>query len=433
MSVVFDLIGLIVAFCLCYCIFLLREKLNFTFASVVALIIGIVLGLVFNGHTSYMAVLGTIYTKTISMMVIPLLGVSLIKSIYSMKSLTELKKIGAKSLFWLLFQTLLAAITGTVIALLSGIGKGENLSIVKDFKVEKIPNFTQVITDLFSNNLFSSMADGKVVPVVFFSIIVGISVVSLSDKQTKSMDTFKSFIDDCHKLVYHIIRFIIRFLPYSIIFLMADTVGTSDLEALKPLITIVLLTFIGCFFHMYVTGSLLIKFVAKKSPLTYFKNILPAQLMAFSSRSSSGTLPLYIECLTKKEKMSETIANFVGSLGTTVGMSGCAGIWPPLLTIYAMNSLGMEITLVQLVVLILLCPVMSLGTAGVPGGGIMLATAMFVTLGLPVEIISIFAGIDAFVDMARTPTNVTSSMIAATLVNASEQEAKVKAGSVTTV
>lgn len=370
MSVVFSLVALVVSLCLCYCIFLLREKFNFTFASVVALLIGVGVGLIFKGHTSYIAVLGTIYTRTISMMVIPLLGVSLIKSIYSMKSLTELKKIGAKSLFWLLFQTLLAAITGTVIALLSGIGKISHLSIVEGFKVEKIPVFTQVITDLFSNNLFSSMVEGKVIPVVFFAIIVGISVVALSDKNTSSMDTFKLFIDDCHQIIYHIIRFIIRFLPYSIVFLMADTIGTSDLAALKPLITIILLTFIGCFFHIYVTGSLLITFIAKKSPVTYFKNIMPAQLMAFSSRSSSGTLPLYVECLTKKEKMPENIANFVGSLGTTVGMSGCAGIWPPILAIYAMNSLGMEISFVQSLVIILLCPVISLGTAGVPGGGI---------------------------------------------------------------
>jgi len=421
MNIIFNLVGLFVSLVFCYVIYLLREKFNFTFASVIALFIGIVLGLLFKGHTVYMSVLGTIYTKTISMMVIPLLGVSLIKSIYAMKSLTELKKIGAKALFWLLFQTLLAAITGTVIALLSGIGKGSHLSIVNGFKVDQIPSFTQVITDLFSNNLFSSMAEGKVLPVVFFAIMIGISVVVLSENHGESMTAFKGFIDDCHQIIYHIIRFIIHFLPYSIIFLLADTVGTSDLTALKPLLTIILLTFIGCFFHIYVTGSLLLKLISKKSPRSYFKNILPAQLMAFSSRSSSGTIPLYVECLTKKEGVSESIANFVASLGTTVGMSGCAGIWPPLLSIYAMHSLGMDVTFVQIIVLIILCPIISLGTAGVPGGGIMLATAMFVTLGLPVEIVSIFAGIDAFVDMARTTTNVTSSMIAATLVTSSEQ------------
>lgn len=425
MNITMNLATLLVSLIACYFIYVLNRKTNFTFTSVVALIVGIIIGLVFKGSTSYVAVLGTIYTRVISMMVIPLLMVSLIKSIYSMQSLKQLKKIGSKSLFWLLFQTFLAAIVGAALAVGSGIGKGSHLSVVNGFKAEKIPHFTEVITDFFSDNLFTSMAEGKVIPIVFFSIIVGIAVVALSSKRPGSMKTFKSFIDDCHDIVYQIIRVIIKFLPYSIIFLMADTIGTSDAKALMPLVTIIVLAFVGCFSHMYVTDSLLLKFVAKRSPVQYFKNIMPAQLMAFSSRSSSGTLPLYVECLTKKEGVSENIANFVGPLGTTVGMSGCAGIWPPLLSIYAMNSLGMNVSFLQIAVIVLLCPVVSLGTAGVPGGGIMLATAMFVTLGLPVELVSIFAGIDAFADMARTTTNVTSSMVAATLVNASENKVAV--------
>ncbi|GAF40884.1 hypothetical protein FC83_GL001500 [Agrilactobacillus composti DSM 18527 = JCM 14202] len=337
-----------------------------------------------------------------------------------MKSLSELKSIGGKSIFWLLFQTLLAAIVGMTIAVVSGIGQGSHLSIVAGFKAAKIPPFTQVITDLFSNNLFASMAEGKVIPVVFFAIIVGIAVVALSGKHEGAMVTFKKFIDDCHAIVYAIIRVVISLLPYSIICLMADTMGTSDLNALKPLVTIILLAFVGCFFHVFVTDSLLLRFVGKLSPIRFFKGVMPAQVMAFSSRSSSGTLPLYVTCVTKNVGVPENIANFVGSLGTTVGMSGCAGVWPPLLAVYAIHSMGGQVSLAQAIVIILLCPIISLGTAGVPGGGIMLATAMFVTLGPPVGLISIFAGIDAFVDMARTMTNVTSSMVASTLVAKSE-------------
>lgn len=425
-SVLWSLLTLAVSLVACYLIYLLKNKSNFTFASVVALLIGVVIGIAFKGHTDYIAVLGTIYTRVLSMMVIPLLLVSLIKSIYSMKTMTELKSIGAKSVFWLLFQTMLAAIVGMAMAVLSGIGKGGHLSIVDGYKPAEIPPFTQVLTDLFSDNLFKSMADGKVIPVVFFAIIVGIAVVALSSKDSKSMVTFKQFIDDSHKIVYKIISVIIKILPYSIIFLMADTVGTSDYKALTPLLTIIVLTFVGCFFHIYFTDTLLLKFVGKTSPVKFFKGIVPAQLMAFSSRSSTGTLPLYVECLTKKLHVPENIANFVGSLGTTMGMSGCAGIWPPLLSVYAIQSMGGHISLTQAIVIIVLCPIISFGTAGVPGGGIMLATAMFVTLGLPVQLISIFAGIDAFVDMARTTTNVTSSMVAAKLVAKSEEKRKAK-------
>lgn len=207
---------------------------------------------------------------------------------------------------------------------------------------------------------------------------------------------------------------------------MADTMGTSEPKALLPLLWIIVLTFVGCLFHMAVTDSVLLKFVGHVSPLKFYHDVLPAQTMAFSTRSSAGTLPLYVECLTKKLGVSEEIANFVGSLGTAVGMSGCAGIWPPLLAIYTIHSMGGNISVTQAIIIIILCPIISFGTAGVPGGGIMLATAMFVVLGLPVGLISIFAGIDSFADMARTTTNVTSSMVASTLVSQSEKRASTK-------
>ena len=130
--------------------------------------------------------------------------------------------------------------------------------------------------------------------------------------------------------------------------------------------------------------------------------------------------------MTKKLGVSEEIANFVGSLGTAVGMSGCAGIWPPLLAIYTIHSMGGNIIVTQAIIIIILRPIISFGTAGVPGGGIMLATAMFVVLGLSVGLISIFAGIDSFADMTRTTTNVTSSMVASTLVSQSEKRASAK-------
>lgn len=316
---------------------------------------------------------------------------------------------------------------GTVLALCTNLGKGAHLSIVNGVKVGKVPPFTQVITDLFSENIFQAMAKGQVIPVVFFAIIVGMAVVAITEKRGgDALHYFKGFIDDCHDIVYKLIAVIISFLPYSIIFLMADTMGTSDPKALLPLLWIIVLTFVGCFFHLAVTDSLLLKFAGHLSPVKFYHDVLPAQTMAFSTRSSAGTLPLYVECLTKKVGVSEEIANFVGSLGTAVGMSGCAGIWPPLLVIYTIHSMGGNISLTQAIIIIILCPIISFGTAGVPGGGIMLATAMFVVLGLPVGLISIFAGIDSFADMARTTTNVTSSMVAATLVSQSEKRATSK-------
>ena len=417
---VMNLVALVVGLCSFIGIKWLAKSKSFSFLTIVSLIIGIILGLIFKGQTEYFSVLGTIYVKVISMMVIPLLMVSLIRSISMMESLSALKSIGLKSFFWLLFQTLLAACVGLFLALITGVGKGTHLIAAADYTQKEVPGITQVITDLFSNNLFQSMAEGKVIPVVFFAIMVGIAIVAV-DGAGRNVKAFKEWIDSVYIIIYQIVKVLVKLLPYAIIPLIANTIAMSDSSVLKPLLLVIVLTFIGCFFHTFITGGILISVVAKMNPITYFKNIMPAQVMAFSSRSSSGTLPLYVECLTDNVGVSPTIANFVGSLGTTVGMAGCAGVWPVLLGVFAMNATTGSVSVSQAVMLVLLTPLVSLGTAGVPGGGILIATAMFLTMGLPVELVGIFAGIDAFVDMARTMTNVSSSMTAATLVAYSEE------------
>lgn len=401
--------------------FLQKSHKSFSLLTIISLMIGIILGFVFKGQTEYLSILGTIYVKVISMMVIPLLMVSLIRSISMMESLKALKSIGLKSFFWLLFQTLLAGMVALVLALVTGVGKGSKLMAAADYTQKEVPGFGQVITDLFSNNLFQSMAEGKVVPVVFFAIMVGIAVVAV-DSAGRNVTVFKEWIESLYIIIYQIVKVIIKLLPYAIIPLIADTIAMSDRSVLMPLVLVIVLTFVACFIHTFITGGILLALVAKINPLSYFKKIMPAQIMAFSSRSSSGTLPLYIECLTDRVGVSTTIANFVGSLGTSVGMAGCAGVWPVLLGVFAINATTGSVSMSQGLLLVLLTPLVSLGTAGVPGGGILIATAMFLTMGLPVEFVGIFAGIDAFVDMARTMTNVSSSMTAATLVAQSEKQ-----------
>lgn len=402
-------------------IYVLSKYKSFGFVSMVALLVGAVLGLLFKGHTNYFIVFGTVYIKTITMMVIPLLLVSLIRSINKMESLQALKSIGSKSFFWLLFQTILAAILAAALAMSVGLGKGSELTGAENYVQKAVPPITQVITDLFSNNLFNSMANGQVIPVVLFAIMVGIALVAVRTKG-RDVTIFVDFIEASYILVYQIVKVLIKLLPYAIIPLIANTLATSDSSVLKPLLMVIALTFIACFIHVFVTGSILLSVVGKMNPVQFFKNIMPAQIMAFTSRSSSGTLPLYIDCLTRRVGVSDSIANFVGSLGTGVGMAGCAGVWPVLLAVFALNATTGEVTMSQIVIIIALTPLVSLGTAGVPGGGILLATALFLTMGLPVEIVGIFAGIDAFVDMARTFANVSSSMISATLVAKSEHQ-----------
>lgn len=416
-----QILAVVVTFAVCFGLYTVRFKLSFALRAIMALGLGIVLGFIFKGRTEYIGMFGTIFTRTISMMVIPLLLFSLIRSISSMKSMVELRSIGFKSIFWLMFQTFLAAILGTALGYFSGLGRGSNLQIVADVEAKEIPTFSEIITDLFSKNVFNSMAEGKIVPIVIFAIFIGIAVVSISSKKDgKQLTTFKNFIEDGYEIVITIVGKIIEFLPYAIVCLMANTVSGSDAAILKPLVLIIVLTYIGCFIHVYCTGSVLLSTFGKTNPVKFFKSVFPAQVMAFSSTSSVGTLPINVKCLTENLNVRPSIANFVAPLSTTMGMSGCSGIWPSLLAVFALNIMGTPIGFEQIAMIVILCPLISVGTAGVPGGGIMLATALYLAMGLPVEYISIFVAIDSFVDMARTMTNVTCSMIASTIVDRSE-------------
>ncbi len=419
-DVVMKLLAFVVAMICVFILYKVRWKIHFSIRAIIALVVGIIIGYIFKGNTEYVGTVGGIFTKVISIMVIPLVMVSLIKSIYSMSSMNELRSIGVKGVFWLMFQTFLASAVAIFLAVSTKLGQGSSLSVVKGVEQKEVPGFSQVISDLFSNNLFQSMADGKILPVVIFSIFIGIAVVSISSSTDNKLEGFKGFIDDLYVIVIKIITKIVEFLPYAILCLMADTIANSDWSLLRSLVHVIVLAYIGCFFHVLVTESVLISIFAKVSPVRFFKAVFPAQVMAFTTTSSSATLPVAVKCTTENLGVRPTIANFVQSLSTSMGMAGCSGIWPSLLAVFAINMLNGGINPEQIVLILVLCPLISIGTAGVPGGGIMLSTALYLAMGLPVEYISIFVAIDSFVDMARTMTNVTGGMAATLMVDRSE-------------
>lgn len=419
MEILISLLALIVGLAVCVLLYFLSKKISFSLLTFIAMIFGVVIGIVFKNNVAYLNVIGSVYVKVISVMVIPLLMVSIIKCIFDMSSIKDLKSIGAKSVFWLLFQTLLAGIISLVLNVIFKVGVNANNSVVEGYETKIIPNISETIVNLFPSNIFQSMSSNHVIGCLIFSVIIGMAVVGLSQKKENDVESFKDLINSINKIIYYTIDNIIGFLPFAIVSLMAKTIAQSNknIEMIKSLITVIIVTFVACIIHTCLTGGILISVVGKLNPIKYFNKILPAQIIAFTTQSSIATLPVNIECLEKKVGVSNKIANFTAPLSTTLGMAGCAGVWPIVLAIFAINSLGIEFTITQYIILVLMTPIISLGTVGVPGGGMLTATALFIAVGLPVEVVAIFAGIDAFVDMARTTCNVSSGMTASTLVS----------------
>lgn len=395
---------------------------DFGLLTILGLGFGIIVGSVFKGHYLYLAALGTIYTNLIMAIVIPLLLFSIIASITNLGKSIKLKKISFKAILFLLLNTLLASMITLILALVSNVGNGINYQLASDYKAVEVPAFVDTLTNLFPSNLANSWVKGEVVPIVIFAIIVAVAYNKAASNDVKAVLPFKRFIDAGNRVMGEVVNFVISFTPYATLVLIARAVSKSAITDLLPLLSVLGLAYLLSIIQIFGVTSLLLRFIGKLKPLNFFKGIWPAGVVAFTSQSSIGTLPVTVRQLTKQLGVNEDVASFVASLGANIGMPGCAGIWPVLLAVFAINVLKIDYSIGQYVFLIILAVVVSIGTVGVPGTATIAATALFATAGLPIEIIVLLAPISSIVDMARTATNVIGAASATVLVAQSENE-----------
>ena len=407
--------------------YLKKNNVDFSFLTLIGLGLGVVVGLIFKGNLEYVSPIGTIYINIITVIVAPLIIFSILSSITSLNNIAKLKTIGLRAIFWLLLGTLVAIILALGFGLLFGVGKNLNINldnIDTSSLNKKLVPFTQVIINFFPSNIITDIQNNRIVPIIISSIVLALAYVIISNKNEERVLPFKKFADATKELLYQAVDFIVGLTPYAVMALVANAVSkAANAEStILPMIFLLGVTFLLCILHTYLWNGILISFVAKLNPIKFFKKIAGAQATAFTTQSSVGTLPVTINNLTKKVGVSDEVANFVAPLGTTIGMPGCAGIWPVLLSVFAINALHINYSIGQYLTLIVLALVVSLGTAGVPGTATITATAVFTAAGLPVAIIILLLPISTIADMARTATNVTTAAVAATIVAKEEKQ-----------
>lgn len=422
MSVDFlDLGALALAFAFFALLYYLHKKhVDFGIRTILAVGLGLIVGLVFKGHHTYVAAIGTIYTHVISAAVIPLLVFSIISSITNLGNSVRLKKIGLKTVFFLVLNTFFASLITLLAGVATNIGHGINYELATDYTAKEVPTFVDTVISLFPQNLASHWANGEVVPIVVFALLVAVSYNKAAAKKPEEVAPFKKFIDAGDVVMGRVVSTVISFTPYAVLSLIARAVSRSNPADLLPLLSVLVLAYILCAVQSFVVEGLLIQFVGHLSAARFFKGIWPAATVAFTSQSSVGTIPVTVNQLTQKLGVNEDVASFGASLGANLGMPGCAGVWPTLLAVFTIHLLGIEYTPVQYAFLVVLAVVVSIGTVGVPGTATITATALFAAAGLPVEAIVLLSPISSIVDMARTATNVIGAAAATTLVAASE-------------
>ncbi len=402
-----------------------KKEVSFTGIILGALAAGVVIGIIFSGHTSWVMPIGKIYVSTLNAIVSPLIIVSILSSITSLGSMKQLKGIGLRSILWLLMTTLLAILLSMGLGLTFGVGRNSYLSLegidAQNFQSKVVP-FTQVLIGFFPRNVISDIAEENTIPMILFAVLIAVSYIMAANENHEKVEIFKKFIEAVKEIIFKAVDFIISLTPYAVLTLIATATGNGISRAgiIWSLLVLLIVSFIAFAFDMWVINAVLVKVFAKLSPFRFFRKILPAQIVGFSTQSSAGTLPISTEILVDKIGIAPKVANFTAPLGTTIGMPGCAGIWPVLIAIYGINGLGIHYGIKDYILLAVVSLFVSLGTAGVPGTATITTASVLTAMGLPLELIVLSIPISAIADTGRTATNITGAMVAAAIVGRKE-------------
>ncbi|EOU1828793.1 dicarboxylate/amino acid:cation symporter [Clostridium perfringens] len=410
-----------------YAIYKIRKITNkFSFATLIALTLGVVLGIIFKENILFLDTVGKAYMSLIKMIVVPLVVTSLITSIVRLENLDTLKSIGLKTFTVLLGTTGAAALIGIIVASSLNLGQGLRFIGAENFKAREIPGFSKVLIDMLPSNPLAAIVENKIIPIVIFSMFIAIALVIEDNTNKEKAKPFKDFILSAYDIVLRITKMVLRIIPYGVFALIATAAAKNGMDTLMSLIWVILAVYIAAFLQFLFVYTPLISFVARMNPLKFFKGIFPAQVVAFTSQSSYGTLPVTIKSLVEGVGVSENIASFVAPLGSTIGLNGCGGFYPAIVAIFAANVFNVELTSYSYILIVLTAIISSIGIAGVPGSATMSTTVMLAALGLPIEALAMVIAVDSIIDMIRTATNVTGASVAALIVDQTEKRKEYK-------
>ncbi|MBD2860556.1 dicarboxylate/amino acid:cation symporter [Paenibacillus oceani] len=404
---------------------LARKRVGFGTRVMLALGLGLVAGIIFNSFKlDYKSVstIGTIYVNLIKMLVMPLVFVLVINSIAQLSSIGQLRKIGIKTISWFLLTTGIAAIIGLIVALIIDPGAGIEAAVPKDYKPRDIPTFSQVILELVPSNPISDAAAGKVVPVLIFAIFVAVAIIHVGSKKPDVVEPVKTLIQSLTQILHQVVKYVIRLTPYGVYALVGSMAARYGLETLAPLAKIITASYVALIIHFVVVFGGLVWLVAKVNPIKFFRKAYPTVAVAFTTRSSYATLPVNLEVITKRLRVSPRIASFVAPLGATMNFNGCGGIWPAIVAIFVAKVYNIQLGLSEYIVLILVAVISSIGVAGVPGPATISTTVVLTALGLPIEGMGLVIAVESVIDMGRTAVNATGTTVTSLLVANAEGE-----------
>ncbi len=397
-----------------------KRSMSLAIKIFIGLVAGVIVGIALQGNpeiaTTFIAPIGTVFLNLIKLIIVPLVFASLVVGVAGMEDVTKLGRVGARTFIYYFVTTAIAIFIGLMLANFLNVGGGYVLPAASEivYEAAEAPPFIQTLVNIIPSNPLKALVNGDMLQIIVFALIFGMGLLVIGEKGKVVFNIFDSIAE----AMYAITRFIMSLAPIGVFGLIAPVIATNGPNVLLPLLKLIGIAYLASAVHIVVVYGASVKFLSKMNPLEFARKAFPAWATAFTTSSSSGTLPVTMQCA-ETLGVPQPIYSFVLPLGATINMDGTA-IYQGVSALFIAQVFGISLSLSQQVTIILTATLASVGTAGVPGAGMIMLAMVLQSVGLPVEGIALVAGVDRILDMARTSLNVLGDLTAATFVATTE-------------
>ena len=404
------------------------KKLSFTQKILAAMLFGAILGIFLNNISIYNSlinqylsngvfeVVGKLFVNSLKMLVVPLVFCSITVGITSLGNLSLMGRVGLKAIIIYLLTTAFAITLALIFAIAIEPGQGYEIDSSVQFSAKEAPSLSSVLTSIVPSNPILAMADGEMLQIILFAIILGIAITITGNKA----ESFKKGIISLNEIMMSMVTIVMKFAPLGVFCLIAKTFATQGIDMIIPLASYFFTVTIVLILHVLLTYSAFLKFVGKVSPFLFLKKMRTAIVFAFSTASSNATIPVTLNTVEKRLGVDKSVASFTVPLGATINMDGTA-IMQGVATVFIASVYMVDLTIGDYLTVVLTATLASIGTAGVPGVGLIMLTMVLTQVGLPVEGVALIIGIDRLLDMMRTAVNITGDSMVSLITSKSEK------------
>lgn len=396
--------------------------MNLSVKILISLVLSVIVGLVAGTDGLpfikwWIAPVGTIFINLIKMVIVPIVFTSLVVGITSLGDPKKLGRIGVKTILIYLFTTAIAIIIGFIVAGIGHPGIGLEMAAGDAVKVKEAPSIMQVLVAMIPTNPVASMAKAEILPIIIFALFVGIGILQVGGKKSQILI---DWFDAAAEVSYRIINMVMSLAPIGVFCLLLPVVAANGPKVLLPLLSVIMCMAIGSIIHAVLIYSTMARIWGGHSPVKFFEGMAQAMLIAFTTCSSAAALPINMKNCQEKLGCSREITSFVLPLGATINMDGTA-IYMGICSLFIANVYGIDLTASQMGMIVLTGTLASIGTAGVPGAGLIMLSMVLLSVGLPMEGLALVAGIDRILDMFRTTVNITGDGAVTCVINETEK------------